>query len=258
MLRTLLTGIFLLNATLIKAQDNNAPDFQHEFSLGYDKSSIDRPGISDWHDRFIEYRYLTDTYQYYARLDHQHHFDLHDTGLEVGTFIQLNDFSSVDLAVGSSDKSDFMPESFIRIGTNFLVYDKPDNLGALVLSPAYQHSSYLNGNTQRFSLASEYYPSGINAWFTPNIGVVRDQFGTKTFSWGIGGHWQLTDTSRIGLVYADAPETENLITTETSAWRIYLRQQLSEQLIVFLNFSQLNRENSYTRENMNITLQYRL
>jgi YaiO family outer membrane protein len=215
MFKTILYSFFiLLLSNTAFAQQDSSETSSHAITIGYDKSSINRPELSDWNDRFMEYRYLrNDTIQYYIRADHNHHFDLHDSGIELGTYFKLSSQVGIDLAAGGSDKSYFMPENFVRLGASFLLFDNPESLGALVLYPSYQQSAYVNGDVKRFSLGSEYYPPSINAWFTPNLGFVRDQFGEETFSYGFGAHWQLTDFNRIGASYSFAPETENLITT---------------------------------------------
>ena len=129
------------------------------------------------------------------------------------------------------------------------------NFGTVILNGGLQYSSYANGDTKRASLGLDYYLPGVDAWLTPAIGVVRDQDGKDTFSWGLGGNWQVGAYSRIGASYSDAPETENLITTDTTVKSMYLRQSLTGTLVLYVDFTELERESSYTRRQISLTLQ---
>ncbi len=240
------------------ARQLDAGNWHHQFSYAYGRSRVDVPGFADWHDHAFEYRYRqNEQREYYGRVEHSHRFGLYDTLLEGGLLFNRNGRLPLALAAGFTPNADFLPEYLFRAGTSLLLNDGGLYPGATVLGVQYQLSSYLNGNTHRLGLGLEYYVPGTALWLTPGIGMVRDQDGRDSFSWSLGAHWQLRDSSRIGLSYSDAAETENLLTTGTRSWRAYLLQDLTARWALQLNFSRMSRSNSYTRESLNLALQYR-
>jgi YaiO family outer membrane protein len=229
-----------------------------QFTVGGSRSTIDLAGFADWNDRFVEYRNVsTDGGQQYLRAEHNHRFGLHDTMLEGGLRLLPGAALPLDVAVGFTPSDDFMPEYFARIGASKLIAEDNDSYGAVVFTGQYQHSSYANGRTNRLLAGLEYYLPGVDFWLTPSIGVVRDQAGTHTFAWSIGANWQVTGASRIGINYSDAPETENLLTTDTQAWGAYWQLELSQRVRVFLGYSRIDRVNAYVRESADLALQLR-
>ncbi len=230
----------------------------HQLTSGFSRSTIDRAGFADWNDRFVEYRHLQDNGgQQYLRAEHNHRFGIHDTMVEGGFTLLPQSTLPLDIAVGFTPDDDFMPEYFARIGMSKLLTEGSDGVGALVFTGQYQHSSYANGETDRLLAGFEYYLPGVDAWLTPSIGVVRDQDGINTFAWTLGAHWQVAAASRIGINYSDAPETENLVTTDTQSWGAYWQQDLGARVRLFLSYNRLDRDGAYIRESTDLALQLR-
>ncbi len=230
----------------------------HELTSGFSRSTIDRAGFADWNDRFVEYRHLQENGgQQYLRTEHNHRFGVHDTMIEGGLRLLPQSPLPLEVAIGFTPEDDFMPEYFARIGTSKLLAEDSESFGALVFTGQFQHSSYANGETNRVLAGFEYYLPGVDAWLTPMIGVVRDQDGINTFAWTLGAHWQVAGTSRIGINYSDAPETENLVTTDTKSWGAYWQQDLGARVRLFLSYTRLDRDNAYIRESTDLALQLR-
>lgn len=230
----------------------------HLLTTGFSRSTIDRAGFADWNDRFVEYRHLQENGgQQYLRTEHNHRFGLHDTLVEGGLTLLPDSAMPLQIAAGFTPDDDFMPEYFARIGASKLLLEDGASFGALVFSGQYQHSSYANGRTNRLLAGFEYYLPGVDAWLTPALGMVRDQNGENTFAWTFGAHWQVAGTTRIGVNYSDAPETENLITTDSKVWGAYLQQALGGNWRLILSYNRLDRANTYVRESADLALQFR-
>jgi YaiO family outer membrane protein len=228
----------------------------HQVSMGFGHSTLDVSGFADWNDRQIEYRFIAaDGGQHYLRAEHNHRFGLHDSQFEAGTTLGAAGSLPVQVAVGFAPNDAFMPRYFARLAAGVLLAESPQTWGALVLNGQFQHSSWANGNTQRLLAGFEYYLSGVDAWLTPSVGMVRDQDGIDTFAWTLGAHWNLAAATRIGLSYSDAPETENLQTRDSTSWGAYWRQELVAGWRFFLSYSRSDRDNSYVRESVSVTLQ---
>ena len=231
---------------------------RHQLTTGFSRSTIDLPAFDDWNDRFVEYRHLQPNgNQQYLRVEHDHRFDRHDTLYEVGASFQQRSRLPFELAAGFTPSDDFLPEYYGRVAARTALTDGSGDYGTVILTGMFQYSSFANGDTRRTQIGLEYYLPGIDAWLTPSIGMVRDQFGKDTFAWGFGAHWQVAGPTRIGISYSDAPETENLITTDSTAFGFYLRQDLGNRFVLFLNFNRFDRVASYVRKAYDATLQYR-
>jgi YaiO family outer membrane protein len=219
---------------------------------------VDIAGVGDWNDRSLEYRHLqANGTQQYLRIEHDHRFGTHDTLYEAGVAFNQKSRLPLDIAVGFTPDDEFLPEYFARVNASTPLTDGSSDLGTVILTGGLQYSSFANGDTKRGSLGLEYYLPNVDVWLTPSVGMVRDQSGQNTFSWSLGGHWQVAAGTRIGGTYSDAPETENLLTTNTTNTSVYLRQDLTGTLVLFINFSELERESSYTRRMIAATLQSR-
>lgn len=228
-----------------------------QLTTGFSRGTIDRAGFADWNDRFVEYRHLSiNGSQQYLRTEHNHRFGLHDSMLEGGLVLPPDSALPLQIAAGFTPDDDFMPAYFARIGASKVLAGSASS-GTLVFTGQYQHSSYTNGRTNRLLAGFEYYLPGIDAWLTPSIGSVRDQNGKNTFAWTFGAHWQIASGTRIGLHYSDAPETENLVTTDSQSWGAYWQQDLGSRWRLFLYYNRLDLDRAYVRESVDLALQLR-
>lgn len=231
---------------------------RNQITTGIGRSTIDLVGFADWTDRFFEYRRLgADGNQHYIRVEHDHRFGTHDTLYEAGTTFQQKSRLPLEVAVGFSPDDEFLPGYYGRLQASTPLTDGSGDYGTVILNAGYQYSSYANGKTHRLQLGLDYYLPGIDAWLSPKAGMVRDQNGDDTFAWSIGANWQVRGPTRIGASYSDAPETENLLTIDTTAVNYYLRQDLGSRWVLFLNYTKLDRELSYIRSLYDLTLQHR-
>lgn len=231
---------------------------RHQVTVGGARSTLDRAGFADWNDRFIEYRHLqANNNQQYLRVEHDHRFGTHDTLVEAGLALNQSGATPLELAVGFTPNDEFLAEYFARISAAHVLVEGNESFGTLVLNGGYQHSSYANGGTHRVFGGLEYYLPGVDVWLTPSIGMVRDQNGTNTFAWTLGANWQVAGGTRVGINYSDAPETENLVTTDTTVWGAYLQQDLGSRVRLFLGYNRIDRDKAYVRESVDVALQTR-
>ncbi|MEX2130764.1 MAG: YaiO family outer membrane beta-barrel protein [Pseudohongiellaceae bacterium] len=231
---------------------------RNQVTMGFSRSTFDLPGFTEWNDHFLEYRHLqANRNQQYLRVEQNHRFDSDDTLVELGVAVGQQSVLPVEVAIGFTADSDFMPSFLTRLQARKILLEGNERFGTMVLTGLYQHSVYNNGSTNRVLAGLEYYLPNVDAWLTPSIGTVRDQDGLNTVAWSMGAHWQLNGATRVGFNYSDAPETENLITTGSRSGNIYLRHDFGNRFLMMLYLSRTERTNSYTREVMDLILQYR-
>jgi YaiO family outer membrane protein len=235
-----------------------ADALSHEVTLGFSRSEFSRSGFSQWNDRSVEYRHLQpDGDQQFVRASHNHRFGEHDSQLEAGLLLGQDKAWPLELSAGIADSADFVADWFVRTATRRLLSPDSASWGALVFTPLYQYSSFNNGDTQRVHLGLEYYLPTTDLWLTPALGMVRDQDGENSFAWSIGAHWQAGVRNRFGGSYSDAPETENLLTTDTRSYSLYWRHQLADDWTVVLSATRVDRAAAYKRDEYSLVLQHR-
>ena len=228
---------------------------RHEISGSFVKSNLDLPGFQQWYDRSLEYRYSGNGgNQYFLRSEHAHRFGLHDSLVEVGGLFGARD-RNFELAVAYTADSEILPEKRIRVGTNLLLLQASENVGATTLGINLTNATYQTGDVQWLQLNFTHYLLSANAWITPGVGMVKDELGKKTTSWNLGAHWQATARTLVGFNYTDAPETELNTTTQTTSRHAYLRVETSDNSSVRFDLSRIIRENSYTRDAIAVSLQ---
>jgi YaiO family outer membrane protein len=237
-------------------QYNSQP--RHQISAGYGRSTIDRTGFSSWHDRFLEYRHLSaDGDQQYLRATRQSRFGLNDTTYEAGTAFNQHGAVPLELSVGYTPDVDFSARYYGLLQASTPLTDGSGTLGTVILNGSFQYSSYANGNTKRVSAGLEWYLPNTDVWVTPSIGMVRDQSGIETFAWTLGLHWQASGTSRFGVNYTDAPETENLVTRDGTSTSLYWRQDLGPAWVMYLTWTRIDLDTLYVRKAIEVSLQYK-
>ncbi|HTQ99506.1 MAG TPA: YaiO family outer membrane beta-barrel protein [Candidatus Acidoferrum sp.] len=229
----------------------------HQISVGYGQSSLDQPGLSDWHDRSFEYRHLSsDGNQQYVRVERNNRFDKNDTMIEAGLALNQHGKLPWEIAVGYTQSPDFMPRYFGRLGASTPLTNGSTDFGTVILTGLYQYSSYVNGKTERVQTGLEWYIPNTDLWLTPNIGMVRDQSGIETFAWNLGLHWQATGSARFGVTYTDSPETENLITRDSTSTSVYWRQDLGAAWLFYLTWTRIDLDTLYVRKAIDLNLQH--
>lgn len=230
----------------------------HLLTLSSGLSDFNRSGISRWHDRAVDYRFTRDSGdEIILHGEHAHRFGSHDTLLEAGYRFARPGTVPIEIAAGYTGDDEFLPQRRLRLSALFNVMQASENIGATTLGVNLYHSRYRTGDVQRLSLDFTHYLLSANAWLTPGLGVVRDERGDRDLSWSLGAHWQASNRLRVGYDYTDAPETENSVTTQTWSQHVYGVYQLNDGLNLRLDYSNNERELSYTREALSLSLQFR-
>jgi YaiO family outer membrane protein len=230
----------------------------HTLSLIGSASDFDVDAIDHWYGRAVDYRYTTSSGdQILLYGEHAHRFSRHDSLLELGYRWQRAGSLPVEIALAHTPDDDFLPSRRLRISTLFNVFTGSERLGATTLDVSYRHASYQTGNVQGINLGFSHYLLGINAWLTPGVGLVRDEKDNRDLSWTLGAHWQSSPRLRLGYNFTHAPETENSITVLTRSHHLYASYGLTDNLALRIDIASSDREASYRRDNLALSLQLR-
>ena len=230
----------------------------NEINIGYAISNIDGAALSNWYDRTLEYRHHNrGGNQFFIRGEHLNRFGSHDTLAEIGSIINWGSDSPLEMAVAFSNDSDFSPEQRFRLATSVKVLDSVEGLGTSLLDLSFSQAEYQTGNVKTGRLGVTHYFSGFNGWFNTAALWVRDENNLSSVGWTSGINWQTSSRIRLGYAFTDAPETENNITTDTETHHLYASYQLADGLAFRLDGSRNARENSYNRDSLSLSLQFR-
>lgn len=230
----------------------------HILTVGAGRSRFDLAGFSRWYDRFTEYRYLRDNGdQLIVFAEHDHRFGLHDGMTELGYRFERQGQLPIEIAVAWNEDSEFLIKRRIRLGTDFLLQGASDNFGATTLEVSASQSRYNTGDVSQLRFNFTHYLLNTDVWITPGIGVVKDENDQTDMSWTIGTHWQASSRVLVGYNYTNAPETENNVTVLTRTHHIYGSYSLNDSLSLRVDAALGDRQNSYERGNLAVSLQYR-
>mgnify|MGYP003700279521 CR=1 FL=1 len=230
----------------------------HLLTLIGTASDFDIDAIDHWYGRAVDYRYTTrsgDVVKLFA--EHAHRFGRHDSLLELGYRRQRAGALPLEVAIAHTPDDDFLPRYRLRASTLFNIMDASESLGATTLAINFTQSRYQTGDVQGLKLDFSHYLLGINAWLTPGIGLVRDENEDRDISYSMGAHWQSSPRLRLGYNFTHAPETENSITVLTRSHHLYGSFDLSDSVTLRLDIASSQREASYRRDNLALSLQFR-
>lgn len=230
----------------------------HLLTVGAGRSNFDQAGFSRWYDRFVEYRYLRNNGdQLILFAEHDHRFGLHDGMTEVGYRFGRQGLLPFEIAVAWNNDSEFLIKRRIRLSTDFLLRGATDTFGATTLEIGASQSRYNSGDVSQLRFNFTHYLLNTDAWITPGVGVVKDENGETDVSWTIGAHWQTSSRVLLGYNYTNAPETENNVTVLTRTHHLYASYRLNDSLNLRVDAALGERQDSYERGNVAVSLQYR-
>lgn len=211
-----------------------------------------------WQEHFVEYerQHSLDT-GWFARVDELNRFERSDMLFSAGINLARRSAMPWRLTAAVSPNGNFSADW--RVGAAFTrrLSEGNERLGPTLVSPTLQLSRYSTGDVWRVGFDFEHYLTGADAWLTPSIGLVRDENGSNSLSLALGAHWQISEDVRIGATVGDGAETENKITTDTRSRSVYLRWQFSDRLAVNAFAARYDRQKSYTRDTLGISLMLR-
>jgi YaiO family outer membrane protein len=231
---------------------------RHELILGLETSNFDRNTMSNWNEQYIHYqRGTVSENQMYLRFEQAKRFSLNDSYWEAGAVLRRRTPIPISISVGLGTENIFLPEQRFRVGAELKMNRGDEQFGATIGRLTYQHSRYATGKVQQTFLDMEHYLVNTNAWIIPGINFTHDENGKTTFGFRVGWHHQIASRFRYGISYADTPETENNITTDTRTFHGYLRYRLSDRIVARIDYAKNKRENSYTKDSLSLSMGYR-
>ncbi len=234
------------------------PGPAHEWIGGIENSRFRDVALSHWRDQFIEYRHQRNLVSaYYIRAENNNRFDNRDTVFEAGWLGNQQGALPWQISAAVSGDHNFSAQYRFRGAATMRLNEGNDSFGATLFNPSLQYADYSNGSVWRLGLDFEHYIADTALWMTPGFGFVRDETGDNSASWSLGINWQLSATVRVGAGVGDGAETENGITTDTRSRTAYLLWQLTPGIALRFNVGRHDRRNSYSRENIGLSVSYR-
>jgi YaiO family outer membrane protein len=246
------------DVSLRRERPVSAPAYRHEFTSGLMVSDFDVSGLRRWHDKSSEYRYRFENgNQFYLRNEHLHRFGSHDSLGEVGLLLNQGSSFPAEVAFAYGSDAEFSPKQQVRLATTLPLLKGTTEVGPSMLELGYSHAEYRTGEVDTYRLGISHYFRDFDGWLNTGALWVVDETGKGSTGWTTNMNWQATSKLRLGVGYADAPETENNVTTDTRSHFVYARYQLFDNLALRLDGSRNERERSYTRETVSLSLQFR-
>ncbi len=185
-----------------------------------------------------------------GRVDVADRFDRTDVYVEGGFEHRVGPNSSIYLATGVTPGADFLPEWAVRGGgqTQLWQGDEKEGAGAGVFTLDARYAEYTTGSVETLSPGIEQYFDAGRFWATGRLIFTWDENGKSQTGWLVRGDSYVTDSLRLFLGYADAPETSNNVTLTTKTVFGGAVVDLNDTWSLRLDYARDDRERSYVRD----------
>jgi YaiO family outer membrane protein len=149
------------------------------------------------------------------------------------------------LAFGVTPDADFLPEFAVVGGFGVRAWRGAAGDGVITLDARY--AEYGTGSVETLSPGIEQYLPGGRAWLTARAIVTWDEDGDRQAGYLVRGDVQASRRARLFVGYADAPETAENVTLTTRSVFAGGVFDLSDRLVLRLDYARDDRERSYVR-----------
>ncbi|MEM5516307.1 YaiO family outer membrane beta-barrel protein [Henriciella sp. AS95] len=203
--------------------------------LGAGRSALTK-GLPDWTELSAALTRRTDGGQSYTILaDYAERFDLSDVYLEGQIGSRLTNRVSGYIAAGGAPDAIFRPEWAVATGLTTTVGPGANTPDAFLVSADLRYADYPAGIVQsgKFGVAKPFASDTVR--LSGSLILLSDEQSATRQGYSLQGEWQAAVSSRILLIYADAPETSDGVTLDVKSAVLAWRQSLSDRQSLQVN-----------------------
>lgn len=219
-----------------------------DFSSG--TSTFENDALSDWDEQFFRLQYSGRGAAYHAAAQRLRRFGETDIQLSAGVSSLNRTGFTWALGGALTPQASFRPDFSLdgRIGYSFAA----GKLGSGAFALGYQYNQFATGDVQLITPETRYYFSA-GASITARLVAALKSGEDAQYGWLVDGRLPITGSVFIRGGYAEAPEAIGGIVTTTKSLFGGAGFDLGDDLQMFVGISRDDRENTYIRNNVNVS-----
>lgn len=216
---------------------------------GSNSYGFDTDDVENWNDQYLSAEYTNNNVTYLASFQHYERFGSRDVQFTTNIADAQRGGWDWGVTAGVTPDADFRPD--ISAGANIGRSIDPNGSVVIYPSVSYKFDQYETGNVHTYQPdVTAYFKNGAIV-STRLIGTVQEN-GGNDLGWLIQGRLPLSDRIEVNAGYAKAPETIDGIAIQTGSLFGGVSYEVVDGLQIHLNMSEHKRENSFTRDSLNV------
>jgi len=224
-------------------------------TLGGGLSSFERRPVEDWRDGLFQVGFdITQDSRITGRYEIHRRFDSVDSHIYAGIDHRFAPWLATYAGVAITPNAEFLAEKRIEGGVAIrLLEGSDDGLGPTVFTLDMRRSIYGSGKVDNINPGLQQY---LTDYFSITLRQINTLATDGTYTRGALGRadWLINDWLTIYGGYAKAPETDNGVTLNASTYFSGLVADLNERTSTRIDYSRDDREKSYIRHAVGISL----
>jgi YaiO family outer membrane protein len=211
-------------------------------------SSLSRTSLSNWSEQSVRLeRKLAGAATVFGRVERYDRFSQSDWMIHGGGTTQAGDAVSLYGEAGIGLDPDFQPDWQLSAGGTARVSRAGGGIGASLITLDTRARHYDVGTVYTFDIGwQQYVGRGRGFLWAKFLNSIADD-GSHLTGWSVSGMLNVSDTFRIRLGTALAPESDRGVVVDTRTYTGGVEADVSERVVLRLNATQDSRRGSYRR-----------
>ena len=233
-------------------------DRRWHLSLVSARSELSRLPMDDWTSHVIEFgSQIRNTGSWIISLEQAERFTLEDEQLQASIYQRMNDRLSAYLMLGSTREDDFLPARSARTGFTFSTCAQAPC--SLLTGSSLDYRQYLDSEvlTLDIWLRQQWFDNRFEFEIKSIHSKASGSANDSTNGWSAKLTASLSDQFRFYAGYADAPESDRGIVTDTKSLFGGIQINPGGRTSFRLDYSRYDREGSYLRKELSAGLTLR-
>lgn len=212
-------------------------------------------GRESWREAALRGSYaVDDTWTLGAAVEAASRFDNFDAYVEARADARFEGGTSFYVLAGGTPDADFRPRVAFGVGGAQRLFTSESFFAAGVATLNVKYAEYLAGDVETVNPGFELYVAKGRAWLTARHINIWDETGRHRTGYFVRGDVQADDDVTVFAGYADAPDTSDGVTVDTTSWFAGLGVDVAPDTTVRFAVAQEMREQGYDRTTVTLSL----
>lgn len=212
-------------------------------------------GRESWHEAALRVSYaIDDGWTLGAAVETASRFNNFDAYVEARADLRFEGGTSFYVLAGGTPDADFRPRVALGAGGAQRLFASEGFVSAGVATLDLKYAEYLSGDVETVNPGLELYVAKGRAWLTARHINIWDETGRHRTGYFVRGDMQAGDDVTVFAGHADAPDTSDGVTVDTTSWFAGIGVDVATDTIVRLAVAQEMREQGYDRTTVTLSL----